>query len=208
MPNQGRFRECTPQDQSQVSALLAQAFAKDPILNFLTAQSKDPEGAREIYFRFCFQSSQRRFMEHDGRAATLWVTPGATVSVLDQMVLLPAIIRKLGLASVPKCVKAMIAGEKAHPQEPHYYLIAVGVDPQYQGQGIGTAIVKHTLEECDNAGIGAYLDTSNPRNLTFYERLGFEKQGAITSSPGAPPVWPMWRSRHSQRDAPRLNHAR
>jgi ribosomal protein S18 acetylase RimI-like enzyme len=79
---------------------------------------------------------------------------------------------------------------KYHPSEPHWYLPLIGVDPAYQGQGHGDALMSHVLRQCDRDKIPAYLESTNPRNVPFYERHGFESLGAIQvgSSPTLVPM--------------------
>jgi ribosomal protein S18 acetylase RimI-like enzyme len=79
-----------------------------------------------------------------------------------------------------------------HPAEAHWYLVALGVDPHLQGQGLGSALLRRGLERCDRDGLPAYLESGNPRNRSVYERHGFEILGEILVA-DAPPVWPMLR---------------
>jgi ribosomal protein S18 acetylase RimI-like enzyme len=60
-----------------------------------------------------------------------------------------------------------------HPAEPHWYLGTLGVDPDHQGRGVGTALLRHWLARVAADGSGAYLETDLRRNLGFYEREGF-----------------------------------
>ena len=69
--------------------------------------------------------------------------------------------------------------EKAHPSEPHWYLPIVGVDPTAQGQGLGSRVLSPVLEECDRTRALAYLESSNPRNIPLYQRLGFQITGQM-----------------------------
>jgi ribosomal protein S18 acetylase RimI-like enzyme len=39
--------------------------------------------------------------------------------------------------------------DRSHPSEPHWYLPMIGVDPGKQGNGYGSALLKHALERCD-----------------------------------------------------------
>ena len=64
--------------------------------------------------------------------------------------------------------------DKLHPEEPHWYLLGIGVDPHHQNEGLGSALMQHTLPKCDADGAIAYLESSNPRNVPFYQRHGFE----------------------------------
>jgi GNAT superfamily N-acetyltransferase len=59
-------------------------------------------------------------------------------------------------------------------REPHYYVRDVGVLPEMQGQGLGGALMRPTLERCDQDGLPAYLEASSERSAALYERLGFQ----------------------------------
>jgi GNAT superfamily N-acetyltransferase len=79
-----------------------------------------------------------------------------------------------------------------HPQEPHWYLPFVAVDPTRQGGGLGTALLGPILARCDAERKPAYLESTNPRNQTLYERLGFRALGKIRAGQ-CPPIVPMLR---------------
>ncbi|MGK6352944.1 GNAT family N-acetyltransferase [Parapedobacter sp. DT-150] len=82
--------------------------------------------------------------------------------------------------------------EKFHPTERHWYLPMIGVDPAYQGAGVGTALMAEALKAVDRDGLIAYLESSNPKNISLYERHGFEVIGEIQSG-GSPVLRPMLR---------------
>lgn len=79
-----------------------------------------------------------------------------------------------------------------HPQEPHWYLPFIGVEPSRQGQGLGSALLRASLSRCDADGLPAYLESSNPINQPLYERHGFRAIGEIKIGSG-PPIVPMLR---------------
>ena len=82
-----------------------------------------------------------------------------------------------------------------HPHdEPLWYLPFIGVDPVSQSGGLGSALMRHALEQCDDQGLRAYLESSNPANIPFYERLGFEVMGKIQVG-SSPPMHPMIRGK-------------
>jgi predicted acetyltransferase len=81
----------------------------------------------------------------------------------------------------------------AHPEEPHWYLAAIGSDPQVRGTGYGNALLRSRLDRCDADGAPAYLESSNPDNIPYYLRFGFEVTGEIVMPGGGPSMWPMWR---------------
>jgi ribosomal protein S18 acetylase RimI-like enzyme len=79
-----------------------------------------------------------------------------------------------------------------HPGEPHWYLPLIGVDPVHQGRGHGSALMAHALQQCDRDRTAAYLESTNPRNITLYQRNGFEIIGKIQVG-ASPPILPMLR---------------
>ena len=81
----------------------------------------------------------------------------------------------------------------AHPAELHWYLPAVGTIPAMQGRGSGRRVLMPVLDRCDSDGLPAYLESSNPRNVPFYLRLGFEVTGDITTADGGATLTGMWR---------------
>jgi len=79
-----------------------------------------------------------------------------------------------------------------HPQDTHYHLQFIGVRPEYQGTGIGSALLRAVLDRCDLEGAAAYLE-ADERSKLLYLKHGFEAAAEI-SLPEGPSFWPMWRA--------------
>jgi len=58
--------------------------------------------------------------------------------------------------------------------EPHWYLMAIGVDPLHQGRGFGSALMRSGIRRADHDNRSIYLETESELNVGFYERLGFD----------------------------------
>lgn len=71
--------------------------------------------------------------------------------------------------------------------------MVVGVDPVLQGQGFGSALVREGLALADRESKPGYLETSEPRNLAFYQRVGFAVLEEATLGKGGPTAWAMRR---------------
>jgi GNAT superfamily N-acetyltransferase len=61
------------------------------------------------------------------------------------------------------------------------------VAPEGQGQGLGSRLMKPTLDRCDEARLPAYLEASNERCAALYERLGFVPIDEVRFR-GSPPL--------------------
>ena len=132
--------------------------------------------------------------------AAIWERPGQwKVGMLEQLRLLPAMARINGRL-LPRILRALAALESNHPAEPHYYLPFLGVDPDWQGRGLGAALLRPVLDRCDDERMPAYLEASSPRNRALYERLGFEVTEEFQVGKGSPPVWRMWRAPSDDRE--------
>jgi ribosomal protein S18 acetylase RimI-like enzyme len=123
----------------------------------------------------------------DFAGVALWLPPGVsadeeTLAGLMDRTAHPAIKHELAQ------VFEQMAG--FHPREPHWYLPVIGVDPSRQGQRLGDRLMAHALARCDADGLPAYLESSNPRNIPFYQRQGFKALGQIQvgSSPTLVPM--------------------
>jgi GNAT superfamily N-acetyltransferase len=82
-----------------------------------------------------------------------------------------------------------------HPKDRHWYLQMLGTQPDWQGKGVGSAIIAPVLERCDRTGERVYLESSKEQNIPFYARHGFEVTDEV-HIPKGPTVWAMWREPH------------
>jgi GNAT superfamily N-acetyltransferase len=83
--------------------------------------------------------------------------------------------------------------EHAHPTVPHWYLNVISTRPSHQGRGLGARALAPTLALNDAESMPAYLESSNPRNMTLYRRHGFEEIDEPIQMPDGPALYPMWR---------------
>ena len=75
------------------------------------------------------------------------------------------------------------------PAEPCWFLDAVAVAPAAQGRGLGRTLVMHGLERARADGCPAFLETGTPRNVPFYQSLGFQIVGEQQAPDGGPTIW-------------------
>ena len=125
--------------------------------------------------------------------ASLELPPGCwRTPIRVQLAHGPAFTRTFG-RRLPYAFALMTKMERRHLREPHYYIPYVGVAPDAQGHGLGTALLRPTLDRCDRRRLPAYLEATSERNAALYERLGFEHLGRFTLG-DSPPLWPMRRA--------------
>lgn len=60
------------------------------------------------------------------------------------------------------------------PLEQHWHLGPIGVIPTHQDRGIGSMLMKIFCKEVDKCSAKAFLETDLDKNVSFYEKFGFE----------------------------------
>ncbi len=84
----------------------------------------------------------------------------------------------------PSRIEALGKMHQARLAEPHWYLAVLGTVPEQQSKGLGSRVLAPMLDRCDRVGELVYLESSNPANVGFYRRHGFESIGAFTVGDG------------------------
>ena len=117
-------------------------------------------------------------------AVALWMPPGAEP---DGDAITSVLTETVSPEKYDDTLAVLEQMDSAHPTYPHWYLPWFGVDATLQGKGLGGELMKHCLEIVDGSHLPAYLETPNPRNLTFYQRHGLEVTGAAQAG-ACPPI--------------------
>jgi ribosomal protein S18 acetylase RimI-like enzyme len=179
-------------DETSIIDTIVLALSPDPFMRWLYP---DPHNYLRHFPRLIRTFGGKAF-EHTGAyymdgysGAELWLLPNVYQDVEALITLLKHTVSEQDLETVMAILNQM---ERFHPKEPHWYLSFLGVDPVKQNYGFGSALLNHALLQCDQDSKLAYVESSNSRNLPFYERHGFEVMGTIQAGT-SPPLFPMCR---------------
>jgi GNAT superfamily N-acetyltransferase len=191
------IRKATADDVPRIARALARAFYDDPVFNWLIPDDSErlrrSERGFAFYLRRVYLPHDECYTTPDGGGGALWLPPGKWhLGPFAQLRLAPGMVAAMG-PRLPQLLRALSTIESNHPRKPHYYLPFVGVEPQLQGKGIGTALLAPILDRCDREGTPAYLESTTPRNRACYLRQGFEVTEEFRFPKGGPPSWRMWR---------------
>jgi len=193
-PAAATVRDATPDDVELVARICAEGFTADPLMQWVFP---DPN-TRAEGLRLAFTGLARSYFAPNSvvhvvgdACVTLWRGPDYEAPPASS-----------DGASSPFSSDVQerfrILGELmeiAHPHDrPHWYLNVIATVPHRQGHGLGAEALRPVLERCDAEKIPAYLESSNPRNMTLYRRHGFDDVGRPTIDlPDGPSLYPMWR---------------
>ncbi|MGQ0607078.1 MAG: GNAT family N-acetyltransferase [Chloroflexota bacterium] len=204
-------RRATIADIPAMAATMARAFAHDPYYVLLAGDA--PERNQRMrdgwsgILRFGSARLTDTYTTDDHGGVALWLPPGhGGPSVLESLRMMPAIGRLSGwrrLRKVSNLIAELETRHRHHVPTPHFYLSALGVEPDRQGEGIGTALMKPVLDRCDRDHVPAYLETATARNVLLYERLGFDVVEELTLPTTDVHGWLMVRAARPSTRAPR-----
>jgi GNAT superfamily N-acetyltransferase len=179
-------------DQARAIGVLTLAFSADPM-----ARWSLPDPAKYLVtfpliaraFGGSAFGNGAAYITGDSTGAALWLPPGAKSDEES----LKRLFDENTDGDIKEDMQVIFERmEKFHPAEPHWYLPMIGVDPAHQGEGIGSALMTEGLKAVDRDGLTAYLESSNPKNISLYQRHGFEVIGEIQSG-SSPVLRPMLR---------------
>ncbi len=181
-------------EANRAFAALTSGFIADPVMRWIYPEAY---GYIESFPKLLRVLSGTAFEDGTAYAAddysgvALWLSPGKKADEEAAIELIEETVRPEIRDDLYSMLEQM---DTYHPEDaPCWYLPFIGVDVARQGRGLGSALMKHALERCDEEGTQAYLESSNPANISLYERHGFQVMGRIDAG-SAPPVHPMIRA--------------
>jgi ribosomal protein S18 acetylase RimI-like enzyme len=174
-------------------ATLALAFSTDPVARWM--YSGDPYQylfqAHRLFRALAAPSFEANgaHRTQDGVGVVFWLPPGVHG---DDEPVEAVIVDSVATSMQTEVALVFEQTEAYRPKYPHWYLSLVGVEVSHRNRGYGTALLQHTLQQCDREHMPAYVWSSNADNLSLYEKNGFDVLGKIQAG-SSPPVFPMLR---------------
>ncbi len=164
-------------DLQPISTTLARAFQDDPVMSWLLPDPGQRAARLPAFWVHALGGLHGKhgsfFTTSTFAGAAVWDPPGRWKVSISQMIrFAPAFVR-IFRSNCLRGLALLNAVERHHPREQHYYLVAIGTDPVHQGRGVGAALLAPVLTRCDAERMPAYLESSNERNVPFYQRSGF-----------------------------------
>jgi ribosomal protein S18 acetylase RimI-like enzyme len=188
-----QIRTATAVDAEDVARVLAAGFHDDPVMTWIFADDREPKLAAFFNFLAGEVLVPLSVTYMVSGACAGWTPPDPepwsderTLRFAEQM---GAVCTARDFERLQMLGNLMDA---AHPPQPYWYLSVLATVPAQQGNGLGSRLLRHSLTGVDASGLPAYLESTNPRNVSLYERHGFRVTDEVTL-PDGPVMALMWR---------------
>jgi ribosomal protein S18 acetylase RimI-like enzyme/dihydrofolate reductase len=187
------FSPVAASDRATAVGTLVSAFTDDPVERWLYPDTEEylthfPEFV-EAFGGRAFEG-KTAWSLGEFSAVALWLAPGTEP---DGDAVIASLTATVAPAQHEDLFSVLGQMDAAHPTFPHWYLPWFGVDGALQGRGLGGRLMAQCLEIVDATHLPAYLETPNPRTISFYERHGFAATGAAQAGT-CPPLALMLRA--------------
>lgn len=186
-----------PADTSGITDTLVEAFFLDPVWGWAFSDPIRRKAQQGAWFRILVGSAveyQWVWTAPAHEAVSVWLPPGCPeLSEADEERLEHTMGEMMGeraelLGEVFRCFEA------SHPRDrDHFYLSLLATHTDHRGSGIGMELLAANLADIDAVHMPAYLESTNPKNLSRYESVGFEVCGTFDLPDDGPSVTTMWR---------------
>jgi ribosomal protein S18 acetylase RimI-like enzyme len=188
-------RHALRSDVDELEITLGDAFADDPMLTWMYPDDVTREAFARGFFRVALDVGLTRGHTYTiaNNAVAVWSPPDIDLFDDPSLERLGVLLgEQIGDRSVE-----VFAGlgriADVHPHEiPHFYLLALGTRAAQRSRGLGARLLDDVLRRCDAQGLPAYLESSNIRNVSIYERHGFRVLDELHIG-GDFVARPMWR---------------
>ena len=161
-------------DPSQLEAAcnaLMMGFSSDPFQRWLMP---DPTIYYKNFKKWTVNSCKQSFLNKgvygDGNnyGTAVWFTPEFDIDFTD----VSETFKEIPKDRIEQAFKMFEEMGESRVRDA-WHLEYLAVDPSKQGLGLGSLILKESLKVIDELGDAAYLESSNPKNMSLYERFGF-----------------------------------
>jgi ribosomal protein S18 acetylase RimI-like enzyme len=183
-----------PELQLEAARMLGRAFVDDPLFAAI-APGMTNSAARATTLGELFgamfaverRTGQPSFgILREGKVIAAAVTEGTTrPSIFDTvssgLSQTPRLIRAIGFDGIRRALAIFQVLARNHPAEPHIYLQALGVEPGFQRQHLGGALLEHLRAQAQARTdvTGVYLETATQANVAYYAAKGYQVIGEI-----------------------------
>jgi ribosomal protein S18 acetylase RimI-like enzyme len=192
-----------PKDYSAAGRVLGRAFLDDPLWSAIITDLQERQaGLSRLFTGLTKTTAAANGVTETTpglEAVALWLPPGKKLgfwATVRSGMSLPRFVMSLSAPERRRMMGVLRQMEQRRGElmpRKHWYLEAVGVEPDHEGAGFGSALVRAGMERADTDKVPVYLETETEGNVAFYEHLGFDVVEQTVATDLNLPVWFMIR---------------
>ena len=158
--------------------ILCSSFDKNTSVNYTIKQDSQREERLKELMNYSFLIAKKFgeiFLSKDLAGCALVLYPEKKKTTISSLWLdLNLVFNVIGFSRIGKIISKEKKIKENHPSGGYMHLWFIGVTPQEQGKGVGSALLQQIIRKSEILKKPIYLETSNPGNLEFYKKMGFE----------------------------------
>ena len=165
-------------DKSLIIDILTKSFDTNQSVNYIAKQDgkrlKRISALMNYSFEVCYMFGDV-FLSDDRKACALILYPDKKKTTLKSILLdIKLIFSCIGIENIKKALARESKIKQLQPKELMYYLWFIGVDPEYQNEGIGSILMDEIIKDSKHKQRPIFLETSTLKNLPWYKKYGFQ----------------------------------
>lgn len=164
-------------DKNTVVDILTKSFNENRSFNSIIKQDKYRVDRIRKVFEYYFECCSRYgavYLSEDKNACAVISFPDQKKVSFWSVLMDLKLLLVLGLKSVKLGFNREAKISKAHPDAAFYYLLFIGVNPDFQRQGIGRKLLGELVADSERLKLPVYLETYLERNIILYKKAGFK----------------------------------
>lgn len=176
------FRPIRANEVTNLAQSMSRTFFDDPMMVYIMPNADKRMRTCSWMFAGLIQYCRRWglvYTNENQTAASIWLKPGNTTmtplrTIRTNLWQMPF---RLGWKGAFRFGQLGSAASKVHNRVvpgDHWYLLMLGVDPESQGQGAGSAAMEIGNSQAQKEGLPVYLETMTQSNADYYLKRGFE----------------------------------
>lgn len=173
------MRKASTKDKALILDIISKSFYDNKSVNYVIKQGDKSNNEKRIQalveyaYNLCFNFGEI-WIDSDNIGCIMFLNPNKKELSLSSVLWDAQLaLNCIGLFRIGKVLGRESEIKKNYPKGDFFHLWFVGVLPEKQGNGIGTALVKNVIGKAENENLPVYLETSMVKNLKWYKDLGF-----------------------------------
>jgi ribosomal protein S18 acetylase RimI-like enzyme len=171
------MENATPKDKKLIVDILAKSFETNQSINYIVEQDhkrlKRIRALMEYSFEMCYLFGKVLLSDNKNACALILYPDKKKTTVKSILLDVKLIISCIGLKNIKKTLVRESKIKKIQPQKEMYYLWFIGVDPEWQHKGIGSAFLAEIIKDSQNKKRPVFLETSTLKNIPWYKKFDF-----------------------------------